>query len=227
VIGGGGINPDSQNSAVVIQQLNIRSGPGTNFNSIGILNANDVVSLTGKNRDGAWLQIEFAGGPNGRGWVSTAFVRTDALDTLPIVSELGEVVGTGTPMDTPLPPPPTIVPAPMDFDSADAPLKTILFDRAGTQTLIYNGDVSVPDGDEEDWIAFTPYDQFVLISVQCTGNGSLQIEIFGNGELFKCGTSDSMLSVQAGITYLVHIEAVPTQGSLQYINYILTIKASE
>lgn len=227
VIGGGEVNPNSGNSAVILQQLNIRSGPGTSFDSIGILKANDVVYPSGKNRDGAWLQIDFASGPNGKGWVSTAFVRIDALDALPVVSNLGDVVGTGTPMDTPLPPPPTIVPAPMDFDSADTPLKSILFDRVGIQTLIYNGDVSVPDGDAEDWIAFSPYAQFVLISIQCTGNGSLQVEIVGNGETFTCNETDALLRVQAGTSYLVHIEALPTQGLLQYINYILTIKASQ
>ncbi|NUQ86751.1 MAG: glycoside hydrolase family 99-like domain-containing protein, partial [Anaerolineales bacterium] len=148
---GGGAESDAAHSAVVIQELNIRSGPGTGFNSLGILNTNDVVNLTGKNRDGSWLQIEFADGPDGRGWVNAAFVRTNDAENLPIVSDTGEVVGTGTPMDTPLPPTPTLAPAPMDFDSADAPLKTILFERVGTQTLIYNGDVSQPDGDAEDW----------------------------------------------------------------------------
>jgi uncharacterized protein YraI len=227
VIGGEGTNPGSGKNAVVIQQLNIRSGPGTSFNSLGILNANDVVSLTGKNRDGIWLQIEFAGGPDGKGWVNAAFVKADTLDTLPIVSDLGEVVGTGTPMDTPFPPTPTIVPASMDFDSADAPLKTILLDRVGTQTLIYNGDVSVPNGDAEDWIAFTPYDNFVLVSIQCSGNGSLRVEVPGSGSNLTCNDMTQAVPVQAGIVYLVHIEAMPSSGSLQYINYTLTIKASQ
>lgn len=224
---GGGVHPNSGASAVIIQQLNIRSGPSTSFDSLGILNANDVVSLTGKNRDGAWLQIEFAGGPDGKGWINAAFARTDALDTLPIMSDLGEAVGTGTPMDTPLPPSPTVVPAPMDFDSADAPLKTILFDRVGTGSLIYNGDVSMPDGDAEDWIAFTPYDNFVFVSIQCTGNGSVHVEVGGGEQLLTCNETEKAIPVRAGERHLVHIEATPTSGSLQYVNYILTIKASQ
>jgi len=227
VIGGGGAGPDSVNSAVIIQQLNIRNGPGTIFDSIGVLNANDVVTLTGKNRDGVWLQIEFRGGPDDRGWINAAFARTDGAESLTIVSDMGEVLGTGTPVDTPLPPTPTIVPASMDSDSADAPLKTILFDRVGTSTLIYNGDVSMPDGDMEDWIAFTPYDNFVVIGIQCHGNGSLQVAIIGSETDLMCNQAEKLISVQAGSMQLIHIEAVPALNSLQYVNYILTVKASQ
>ncbi|NTU57117.1 MAG: SH3 domain-containing protein, partial [Anaerolineales bacterium] len=226
VIGGGGANPGSGNSAVAIQQLNIRSGPGTSFNSLGILNADDVVSLTGKNRDGTWLQIEFPGGPDGKGWVSAAFVKAQGVDVLPIVSDAGEVVGTGTPMEAPPPPTPTIVPAPMDLDSADAPLKTVLFERAGTQTLIYNGDVSAPDGDTADWIAFTPYGNVVFAGIQCAGNGSLRAEIVGSGISLICNEAVQAIPVQAGTSYLVQIEAVSDSGALQYINYTLTVKVN-
>lgn len=226
VIGGGESEPGSGVNAVVVQQLNVRSGPGTNFNSLGVLNENDVVSLTGRNRDGTWLQIEFAGGPEGRGWVSAGFLRADGAEGLPIVSEAGEVLGTGTPMDTPPPPTPTLVPAPLDSDSTNRPIKTILFERAGTQTLIYNGDVSTPEGDMEDWIAFTPYDNVVFVSIQCTGNGSLRVELVGGGVSLQCNETDKAVPVQVDALNLLHMEAVVTSGELQYVNYILTIKAS-
>lgn len=226
VIGGGGTEPGSDVNAVVIQQLNVRSGPGTNFNSLGILNTNDVVMLTGRNRDGSWLQIEFAGGPEGRGWVSAGFMQADDTEGLPIVSEAGEVLGIGTPMDTPPPPTPTIVPAPLDSDSTNRPIKTILFERAGTRTLIYNGDVSAPEGDAGDWIAFTPYDNVVFLSIQCTGNGSLRAEVAGSGVSLACDEAEKAIPVRADAVNLLHVEAVATSGGLQYVNYILTIKAS-
>ena len=224
VVGGG---TDSASPGLVIQQLNIRSGPGTNFNALGILNPNDVVNLAGRNRDGAWLQIEFAGGPDGKGWVNAAFIKAHNADSLPIVSDLGAVLGTGTPLNTPLPPPPTIVPAPLDFDSADAPLKTILFDRVGTQTLIYNGDVSVPDGDAEDWIAFTPYEDVIFVTIQCFGNGSLLVHVSGTDSEIKCNEAEKIVAVQAGAVHLVHIQAESTSASMQYVNYTITIKASQ
>lgn len=225
VIGGGESGLGS--SAVVIQQLNVRSGPGTGFDSLGVLNADDVVSLAGRNRDGTWLQIEFAGAPAGRGWVSAGFIRAEGVEKLPIVAETGEVVGTGTPMDTPPPPTPTIVPAPTDSDSTNRPIETILFERAGTRTLIYNGDVSTPEGDAEDWIAFIPYEGTVFVSIQCAGNGSLHAEVVGSGISLRCNEAEKAVAVQADTPNLLHIEAVPKSGALQYVNYILTIKASQ
>jgi len=114
----------------------------------------------------------------------------------------------------------------MDLDSADAPLKTVLFERAGTQTLIYNGDVSAPDGDTADWIAFTPYGNVVFAGIQCAGNGSLRAEIVGNGISLACNEADQAIPVQAGTSYLVQIEAVSASGALQYINYTLTVKVN-
>jgi len=226
VIGGEG--SDSGNSAVINQQLNIRGGPGTSFGSIGILNTNDVVDLTGKNKDGSWLQIDFPTGPDGKGWVNATFVKADSiLDVLPIISDAGEVVGTGTPMNTPPPPTLTIVPAPMDFDSAKSPTKTILFDRVGTQTLIYNGEVSKPNGDSEDWIAFRTYGNSVLISIRCVGNGSLQADIASSNVIIACNETDRVVPVQADIMQLIHIEVVSASASLQYTNYTLIIKASQ
>ena len=206
--------------------MNIRSGPGTSFNSIGILNANDVVGLTGKNKDGIWLQIDFSTGPEGKGWVNAGFVKADDVDGLPIVADSGEVVGTGTPVDTPPPPTLTVVPAPLDFDRPEAPLKTIILDDAGTHTVLYNGDVSAPDGDTEDWIAVVPFDDIVYIGIQCFGSGSLSAEINDLGTILQCNAPIQRIHVQNHARFLIQIQANNTAGQLQYTNYILTIKAS-
>jgi uncharacterized protein YraI len=226
VIGGGEANPNAANSAVVIQQLNIRSGPGTSFDSLGILNPNDVVSLSGKNRDGSWLQIEFAAGPEGKGWVNASFVKADTVDGLPIVADSGEVVGTGTPVDTPPPPTLTVVPAAMDFDSADAPLKTVVLEDAGAHTVLYNGDVSAPDGDTEDWIAVTSFASPVFMSIQCSGSNSIQVEIVGTSTTLLCNEPIKAVTVQSGAGFVIHVRAIPQTGPLQYTNYTLMIKAS-
>ena len=106
-----------------------------------------MVSLTGKDADSTWLQIEFASGPDGKGWVNAGFVQAQGVENLPIVTEGGEVVGTGTPTGIPPTPTPTLVPAPVDNDSAENPIVRVTFAPTGTQTLIYNGDVSSPAGD--------------------------------------------------------------------------------
>lgn len=226
VIGGDESNPIAGNRAVAIQQLNIRSGPATNFNSLGILNTNDVVRLTGRNSNGSWLQIEFAEGSNGKGWVNAAFIQAEGVDGLPIVSDVGEVIGTGTPMDTPLPPTPRVVPASMDNDSADNPIKTVILEDAGTQTVLYNGDVSSPDGDTEDWVAVTPNNDVIFIGIQCSGSASIQIEIARATTNILCNEDIKAIPVDENTGFLLHIIAVSSSSQLQYVNYTLTIKAS-
>jgi len=227
-IGGSGTGPNNGNVAVVKQQLNVRSGPGTGFNSLGTLNAQDVVSLTGKDPNGAWLQIDFASGPEGKGWVNAAFVQAQGVENLPIITEAGLVVGTGTPTTVPLTPTATVLPAWEDNDSPGSPIASVVFAPLGTQTLIYNGDVSSPQGDAQDWIVFKPYGQLVFASLECKGNNSLQVEIMENilpANLdLTCGDQMKQLAVKAGSNYLVHVQAATFADDFSYTNYNLTIK---
>jgi len=97
----------------------------------------------------------------------------------------------------------------------------------GTQTLIYNGDVSIPIGDTEDWIAFTPYGTSVFVQIQCDGNGMLHVELVGSDTNLSCNDVEQKFVVQAGIRKLVHLQMVTTSDALQYVNYTLIIKASQ
>lgn len=226
VIGGGsGADPESGNVAVVSQQLNVRSGPGTGFNSLGTLNPGDVASLTGKDANSTWLQIEFASGPDGKGWVNAGFVQAQGVENLPIVSEGGEVVGTGTPTGIPPTPTSTMVPAPLDHDSAENPIVRVTFALTGTRTLIYNGDVSSPDGDEEDWIQFVPFTRQVRLEVACLGS-DVHIELSQNNQFLEeigCETQ-SMIVLEPNQPVLMHISSVP-DGSLRYSSYILKVNS--
>jgi len=225
---GAGPDPESGNVAIVQEQINVRSGPGTDFNSLGTLNSQDVVRLTGKDSDGAWLQIEFAVGPEGKGWINAAFVQAQGVENLPIIAESGQVVGTGTPTGIPVTPTPTIVPARDDGDSALRPAVHVVFEPNGTQTFQYNGDLSSPQGDVEDWIAFQPYGPSIFASLECTGSNSIEIQLLENQRALptyiKCGTQREQIAVQPGPSYLVHLRAIPSDSGLQYTNYLLTIK---
>lgn len=226
VIGGDSSNPNSGNTAIVIQQLNIRSGPGTNFDSLGILNENDVINLTGKNRTGTWLEFDFPTGINEKGWVNSGFVKADNTATLPIVSDEGELIGTGTPVDTPLPPTPTVVPAPMDFDTPEDPIKTVILGGVGAHTVLYNGDVSFPEGDTEDWVSVVSHENVLFISVGCVNGALIQIEIVGLATNVKCNGAQQPISVLAGTPVLIHIEATGIENQLQYSKYIIEIKVN-
>jgi len=226
-IGGAEAESGSGNVAVVQQQLNVRSGPGTGFNSLGTLNPQDVVSLTGKDPNGAWLQIDFAAGPGGRGWVNATFVQAQGAENLPIVAESGQVVGTGTPTGIPPTPTPTLIPAREDGDSASSPLTSVIFEPSGTQAFIYHGDLSSPQGDLDDWIAFKPYDRIVFASLECKGSDAIDVQVLGNGlpanSYIECGAQMEELAVHAGSDYLIHLQAVPFAPALQYTSYILRI----
>ena len=231
VIGGGGSNPANPNAALAViqQQLNVRSGPGTSFNSLGTLNPQDVVALTGKDTNGTWLQIEYSAGPEGKGWINAAFAQAQGVDLnrLPIVSEAGQVIGTGTPVDTPLPPTPTVVPAPNDNDSAQAPASDVVFTASGTHALQFTSDVSSPTGDADDWIQFTPFTSRIMLELTCTGHGLITAELLQNNqsvpgwEMMTCGAR-SILTTQAGVAHQIHVQATASEG-LHYTQFTLKI----
>ena len=228
IIGGSQADPTSGNVAVIQQQINVRSGPGTGFNSLGTLNPQDVLLLTGKDPNGAWLQIAFEAGPEGKGWVNAAFVQAQGVENLPIIAESGLVVGTGTPTGVPPTPTPTMIPAWEDNDSLDSPIASVTLEPAGTQTFIYSGDLSVPQGDREDWIAFQASERSVFASLECKGSAGLEIQLLENGlpsnTKIKCGIKMDKLVVNAGSNYVLHLKMAPSATILQYTNYILTIK---
>ena len=222
---GGAADLGSRPSGLVIQQLNVRSGPGADYSSLGVLNPNDVVYLSGKNNLGSWLQIEFTGGPEGKGWVATAFIKANGVDGLPIIAETSQVVSTGTPTDISPSATPMLIPAKNDGDSAEAPAVNVNFYANGTRSLLYSNDLSSPEGDSEDWIQFTPYQPSVLIHLSCAGSGELNAEIVQNDETIftfaKCGdTSVNMLN--PGQAYLIHI-SITNSEVFQYTSYILKV----
>jgi len=224
VIGDGQAIPNDRNVAIVQQQLNVRSGPGADFNSLGTLNPQDVAGLIGKDANGAWLQIEFAAGPDGKGWISAAFVQAKGVEGLPILTESGAVIGTGTPINTPQPPTPTLVPAPVDDDSAQSPAIIVILSAAGSRSFQYSSDVSSPNGDNEDWVQFTSFTQTTLLSLDCFGNGTPTLEILQNNVSVQNLTCEEKVVVNTTpeSIYLVHIES-NSGGGLQYARYILQV----
>jgi uncharacterized protein YraI len=230
---GGGSGGAAPNNAIALQQINVRSGPGTDFNSLGTVNAQDVLALAGKSSNGAWLQIEFAAGPQGKGWVNAGFVQVTGPEAgnLPIITEAGEMVGTGTPAAVPPTITPTVVSAAPDNDSAAAPSVNLTFSPSGSGSLFYTGDVSAPEGDAEDWVQFTPYSGRVTMRLTCQGNGALRVGISRDGELLAgvnpldCSSEKLSLEVLPGRPYLAHIQAQDPGGALHSVRYTLSISS--
>jgi hypothetical protein len=146
------------------------------------------------------------------------------VDKLPIVTNTGQVVGTGTPIDTPPPATPTVVPAPIDNDSAQAPAIDIVFSATSTRSIQYTSDISAPNGDADDWLQFTPFTQTVHINITCIGNGILAVEVLQNNQPIQninCGANEALTTV-TGIPYVLHVQAIPG-NELNYTRYTVTI----
>ncbi len=76
-------------------QINVRSGPGVDYPTVGILTARQKVPAKGRSPGGDWVQIVYPGVPDGVAWVYAYLVRV--YGDLPIV----ELPPTPTPRVTP------------------------------------------------------------------------------------------------------------------------------
>jgi len=218
----------------VVQRLNIRSGPGTTFESLGLLEPGMVVSLTGKNTTASWFQIDYPAGPGGRGWVTSQYVQMDSVADLPVLNDFGSVITTGTPSGPILPPTPTVGPAYADGDSSVSPAIRVIFTGAGTHQFLYSSQVSTPDGDAEDWVEFQPYtasgtNARLIFSLACTGNGTLAVELRQGSTILSgwgtlaCGTVERSILLPAGQVYLMRLAPIAGDG-LQLLAYTLSVQ---
>ncbi|MGA2490757.1 MAG: SH3 domain-containing protein [Anaerolineales bacterium] len=222
-------------SGRVVQRLNVRSGPGMTFTSLGMLEPDVVVSLTGKNSTASWFQIDYPSGPGGYGWVTAQFIQTNVSD-LPVLDDYGTPIASGTtnPVSILITPTPTIGPAFADNDSAANPAIRVAFSASGTRQFTYSSQVSAPDGDPEDWVEFTPYaingtDARLIFSLTCSGNGALTVEIWQEGSLLSgwgtlaCGNLDRSITLPAGQVLEMRLAPAPGDG-LRLVDYVLTVE---
>lgn len=222
-------------SGRVLQRLNVRSGPGLSFNSLGTLEPDVTVALTGKNATASWFQIDYPSGPGGHGWVTAQYVQTDA-SSLPVLDQFGTPVAGNASGPTPLPvtATPTIGPAFDDQDSAAHPAVNVTFSTGGTRRFTYSGQVSAPGGDPEDWVEFSPFAVSgsaarLVLSLACSGNGTLTVELQQGGSLLSgwgslaCGDQDKLISLPAGQAVELRLAPAPGQG-LRLVNYVLTVE---
>jgi uncharacterized protein YgiM (DUF1202 family) len=81
-------NTGRNNATVWAHFLNVRSGPGANFEIVGKLNQGQGMDLLGRNLDSTWAQIQVPGGVNG--WISARYIASSVrIDNLPVTSNTG------------------------------------------------------------------------------------------------------------------------------------------
>jgi hypothetical protein len=91
---------------------------------------------------------------------------------------------------------------------------------------LYNGSVSFPKGDTEDWISVTPQVDVLFVGIKCLGSDQVQIEIIGIITALVCNGNIQAIPVSINVPFLIHIQATGPANRLQYTNYILEIKGS-
>jgi hypothetical protein len=78
------------------EQINVRSGPGTNYPPVGVLLAEQTAPAKGKSAGGNWIQIEYPGTEGSLAWVFAPLVNLSPGSVLPII----EPPSTPTPLVT-------------------------------------------------------------------------------------------------------------------------------
>jgi uncharacterized protein YraI len=76
-------------------QINVRSGPSTNYPVVGVLIAGQQVPALGRSIGGDWIEVAYPGGPGGVAWVYSPLVELSG--SVPVV----EPPPTPTPRTTP------------------------------------------------------------------------------------------------------------------------------
>jgi uncharacterized protein YraI len=161
----------AERSGVVLSGINVRSGPGIQFELLGVLVQNDVVSVLGKDESGAWLQIEFAESPDGKGWAAVEFLQVDEAESLPVVgAETVEEQQVAVTAQT----------AVLDGDSEGTPLAEFILAPSAIRAFQVSGEVSAPNGDTDDWVTFSAKGVAVTIELICSTQ-FLQVELWNNG----------------------------------------------
>lgn len=91
-----------------VADVNVRSGPGTNYEVLGLLRAGQAVEVIGRSPEGAWWQIVFPPNTGALGWVAGTYVQpNEAAGNVPLVSG-----PPPPPTSTAPPPPPSATPEP-------------------------------------------------------------------------------------------------------------------
>jgi len=85
-------------AVVTAESLNVRSGPGADYEAVGHVNKGDVVYVAGRNQAGDWLNIAK---DDIVGWASARYLDTLVdVSTLPVVSSEPAPQQTVTPVAT-------------------------------------------------------------------------------------------------------------------------------
>jgi hypothetical protein len=136
------IDPNDPTCRVLVNAgLNFRTGPGTNYNRITVLNAGTIAPITGRLGDNSWWQIRVG---TSLGWVSGSFVSVYGnCGGIPVVAPPPSPTVPNQPTNTP---PPTLTPIPTSTPPPSATpglADLVVTGISGLNALALNGQASV------------------------------------------------------------------------------------
>ncbi|MQC26113.1 MAG: hypothetical protein DWG76_01505 [Chloroflexi bacterium] len=67
------------------EQINVRSGPGTDYPAVGVLVSGELAPAKGRSEAGQWIQIVYRGVEGGLAWVYAPLVQVFQVTSLQIV----------------------------------------------------------------------------------------------------------------------------------------------
>ena len=224
-------------SATANQNLNVRSGPSTQYGETSFINQGQTVPVIGKNTDGSWILISLPGGNTG--WVSTPFTTVSGdLSTVTVINA---------------PPPPTASSSGSTSPTAtassgggasptatssgggggqtapsDSNISTELNIKNGV--VNENGVISYPNGDNQDqvFIKVVGFDSVTTsgdasFTLTCSGQGVENVQVFSLGGGDCNETWDDFFTNDSDqVTIRVYLES----GSNAYVNWTLIVSAN-
>ncbi len=108
--------PEVARAVVTSPQINVRTGPSTDYALAGQVNRGEELTIVGRNDAGDWFQVCCVGG-------QTVWVAAWLVDTVGPVESVGVVANLAPPppTNTPVPAAPTNTPAPAEPTPTSAP----------------------------------------------------------------------------------------------------------
>ncbi len=87
-------------TATVTCRVNIRSGPGTEYEQLGVLEEGRVAEVIGVSQDGQWFVIKVAEVSTNQGWVTAECVAVSNAENVPVIPPPPVPTPTATPPAT-------------------------------------------------------------------------------------------------------------------------------
>jgi uncharacterized protein YraI len=73
--------------ATALEPINVRSGPGKEYESYGVASAGATAEIIGKSADGSYWVVKISTeiAPDGRGWVIATYVQAENAENVPVI----------------------------------------------------------------------------------------------------------------------------------------------